>query len=138
MIAGCDGPIIQRGKLVTAKPGESEQLQQLMAKAARVACGEVMEPGGTLSVTRPSGARSLSLLVSPLRKSAKALGADHAVAAVFVSDPEIKVAMRENLLSELYGLTRSESRLAAKIVQATRSRRPLARSTCRSRRVGAT
>ena len=117
IIAARDGLAIQRGRLVAARQGESDRLQRLIVGAGWMACGQGDEPGGTLNVSRPSGSRSLPVLVSPLRKSAKALGECQAVAAVFVSDPEWRVETRESLLSELYGLTRSESRLAIKIVQ---------------------
>ncbi len=38
-------------------------------------------------------------------------------AAIFISDPELVILSNEERLLQLYGLTRAESRLAAKIAQ---------------------
>ena len=75
--------------------------------------GSGADPGGALSITRPSGAHPLSVMVVPLRTKGEAPGDRAPAAAVFVSDPEVPLDSNQQHLRELYALTVVEARLAA-------------------------
>ena len=116
ILAAGDALTLRRGKLSACRQLEAEALQNLIAGAARTALGEGMDPGGTLSVPRPSGL-PLSVLVSPLRAPPEVGGRARIAAAIFISDPDSMMDTNEERLMRLYGLTPAESRLAAKIAQ---------------------
>jgi DNA-binding CsgD family transcriptional regulator len=65
-----------------------------------------------MSLPRPSGRRSLAVLVCPLggATSGDALGRPEVV--VFVTDPERRPQLPADILAKLYGLTPAETRLA--------------------------
>ena len=115
IMASGDGLTCHRGRLFARNQRETDAIHRLIAHASQPVLGQ--EPGGTMTVSRPSGLSPLSVVISPLRITRDASDDKRVVAALFVSDPEQKVDAKEGLLSELYGLTRSESRLAGKIMQ---------------------
>lgn len=111
--AEADGLSVGCSGLGAANAGESNALRKLIGAAIACAAGAGLEPGGAISLSRPSGLRPLSALVAPLKadeKLAQAFGAPMAV--VFVSDPERKVESSAAVLQRLYGLTPAEARLA--------------------------
>ena len=69
-----------------------------------------------MTVSRPSGKRSLHLLVAPLRISNRFAPRGAAGAAIFISDPELQRPASDDLLRQFYGLTRAEARLALVLV----------------------
>ena len=88
------------------------------------ALGRCLEPGGpasgavTLSISRPSGARSLQLRVTPIAREPAELRFEQEVAAaVFVVDPERDLRVDEEDLQRLYGLTPAEAALAGLLVR---------------------
>ena len=117
ILAGGDGLVVRSGKLAASRQLESNTLETLILDAARAARGEGHSSGGTLSVSRASGSRPLSVLVSPMRAPSAVPGYRRIAAAVFISDPDSVILTNEERLLQLYGLTRAESRLAAKIAQ---------------------
>jgi DNA-binding CsgD family transcriptional regulator len=117
ILAASDGLVVRGGKLAASRQLQSAALENLIIGAARAARGEGESPGGTLSVSRASGSRPLSVLVSPMRAPSAVPGYRRIAAAVFISDPESVTLTNEERLLQLYGLTRAESRLAAKIAQ---------------------
>jgi DNA-binding CsgD family transcriptional regulator/PAS domain-containing protein len=117
LLASGDGLVVRGGKLAARRQPETSALEALIAGAASAARGEGDRPGGSLSVSRASGGRSLSVLVSPMRAPSAVPGHRRIAAAIFISDPEAVVLANEERLLQLYGLTRAESRLAAKIAE---------------------
>lgn len=111
-----DALTLRSGKVSACRQLDAETLHNLIAGAARTTHGEALDAGGTLSVSRPSGL-PLSVLVSPVRAPAEIVDHQRIAAAIFISDPESVVDTNEERLVRLYGLTKSESRLAAKIAQ---------------------
>jgi DNA-binding CsgD family transcriptional regulator/PAS domain-containing protein len=108
-----DGLSINRGHLVAKIARENAQLQRLVAQCAVTTIGKGLSPGGALTISRPSGKRSLHVLVTALRTSNLFAPRGPAAAAIFVSDPEQQVETDGELLRQFHGLTPAEARLAS-------------------------
>jgi DNA-binding CsgD family transcriptional regulator len=118
MLLAGDG-LVARGDTVRAAiAAESAELDRLLSGALNHAGGRTPSAGGPLSITRPSGAHPLSVLVVPLRTRPESLGVRRPAAAIFVGDPDIRLdSSNEQHLRELYALTPGEARLAARLAQ---------------------
>jgi DNA-binding CsgD family transcriptional regulator len=109
---------VRGGRLSANSQADTEQLQRLISAAASGTGDYASDSGGTLSVPRcRSGLRPISVVVLPVRVPPEIPRHSRIVAAVFISDPDSVVEGNEARLSHLYGLTRAESRLAAKLAQ---------------------
>ena len=117
ILASGDGLVVRGGKLAARRQLETNALESLIFAAASAARGEGDSSGGTLSVSRASGLRPLSMLVSPMRAPSTVPGHRRIAAVVFISDPDSVIFANEERLLQLYGLTRAESRLAARIAE---------------------
>jgi len=116
ILASKDGLVVRGGRLAARRRLETAALENLIVDAAS-AIGESGSSGGTMSVSRASGSRPLSVLVSPMRAPGAVPGFGQIAAALFISDPESVILTNEDRLLHLYGLTPAESRLAAKLAQ---------------------
>jgi DNA-binding CsgD family transcriptional regulator len=116
LVAG-DGLTIHGEALRAVQADESARLGRLLSHAVTRAADQAPTPGGALSITRPSGAHPLSVMVVPLRTKGEAPGDRAPAAAVFVSDPEVPLDSNQQHLRELYALTVVEARLAAWLAQ---------------------
>jgi FixJ family two-component response regulator len=89
-----------------------------LRKLLDLASGAAEQPrhGGAITLPRPSGRADLSLLVIPLATDRAQITKGPAT-AVFVSDPEQRVETPAALLCRLYGLTPTEARVAAILMQ---------------------
>jgi DNA-binding CsgD family transcriptional regulator len=111
LLAARDGLTEGRGTLGASKRSESSALRRLVADA-------VLGSGGGLAISRPSGARPLSLLVAPFRRrEADPFGVRRPVAVVFVSDPDTRIDAPADLLAALHGLSAAEARVAAEVLE---------------------
>lgn len=110
--------LAQRDGLSTNHRGQlaAGELRGVIARASRVG-GDGARVGGAATLRRPSGAAPLSLLVLPLADPARDVGEDQPAAALFVSDPDRRPGTAEELLCRLYGLTPTEARIAAILMQ---------------------
>lgn len=116
LVAG-DG-LTARGNTLRAQlADETARLDRLLSTALDRTNQRGSSAGGTLSITRPSGAHPLSVLVVPLHTKAEALSERGPIAAIFVTDPEIPLDSNEQHLRELYRLTAGEARLASCLLQ---------------------
>jgi DNA-binding CsgD family transcriptional regulator len=117
LMAG-DG-LTSRGNTVRAQlADESARLDRLLSTALDPTGRPGSSAGGTLSITRPSGAPPLSVVVVPLDIKTEALGERHPIAAIFVTDPDIPLdGSNQQYLRELYALTTGEARLASWLLQ---------------------
>jgi DNA-binding CsgD family transcriptional regulator len=117
LLAG-DGLMTRGNTLRAALAEESAQLDRLLSCALKPTGASAPSVGGPLSITRPSGAHPLSVLVVPLRTKAEPLGDRRPAAAIFVGDPDVRLdSSNEQHLRALYALTAGEARLAARLVQ---------------------
>jgi DNA-binding CsgD family transcriptional regulator len=85
---------------------------KLLQSALKDAIGECTGKGPiarALAVTRATGARSLGLIVQPLRSQDFAANPSGAAAAVFIRDPERCAEVETDFLCDLFGLTPVEA-----------------------------
>jgi DNA-binding CsgD family transcriptional regulator/PAS domain-containing protein len=114
LLRSADGILEDRdGSLRAARPDLTRRLRKLVSQAAGIAVGSAEALGGALTLARPSGLRSLQLLVAPLSgaEGRRWLRARASV-AVFVTDPERQLELPEPRVQRLLGLTRTEARVA--------------------------
>jgi DNA-binding CsgD family transcriptional regulator/PAS domain-containing protein len=111
LIALEDGLSLDRGGPSAEHAREHAALQILIADAMEADEARVFDARGFLSISRPSGKRPYSVMVTPLRTSAVGEPETQARVAVFVSDPEIDRIAGTKALAELYGLTQAEVEL---------------------------
>jgi DNA-binding CsgD family transcriptional regulator len=117
LLAG-DGLMTRGNSLRAALANENARLDRLLSNALGRSEGSAPTAGGPLPITRPSGAHPLSVMVVPLRSKVEALGERVPAAAIFVSDPDVRLeSSNEQYLRELYGLTAGEARLASWLSQ---------------------
>jgi DNA-binding CsgD family transcriptional regulator/PAS domain-containing protein len=121
LLAARDGLTEQRGTLAASKRSESSALRRLVADALDASAGTAgrrLGSGGALAISRPSGARPLSLLVAPFRRrEADPFGDRRPAAVVFVSDPDTRIDAPAALLASLHGLSAAEARVAAEVLE---------------------
>jgi DNA-binding CsgD family transcriptional regulator len=116
LIAG-DG-LTARGNILRADlADETARLERLLNSALSRTGKQRSGVGGTLSITRPSGAHPLSVAVVPLHIEMETLGERGRIAALFVTDPDIPFDSHEQHLRELYALTAGEARLTSSLLQ---------------------
>ena len=120
LLAAADGLTLGRNGLCAGSHSESESLRELVASAAAMAVGGVIEPDGVLTLSRPSGRRPFQVLVAFLPDTHGFLDDEAPVAVLLVSDPERRVDANEDRLCRLYRLTQAEARLAGLMAQGKR------------------
>src|SRR5207249_3571354 len=79
-----DGLSIDRGELWTAQANKTAVLRNLIHGAIRTSLGRDRDPGGALTLTRPTGKRPLQVLVTPACTNRSLFPEPGAAAAVFV------------------------------------------------------
>jgi DNA-binding CsgD family transcriptional regulator len=117
IVATGDGLWLGRNGLSAARSDENRSLQRLIAEAAATAVSDGVGAGGAISLSRPSGAQPLPVLVAPFSGKRLADGPCWPGAIVFIGDPEQEARSPAALLRRLYGLTRAEASLAAILLQ---------------------
>lgn len=110
LMRACPELAVVRGQLALHPPLLQNRLSALVDSALETARGQARQPGSTLLLPR-SGRMPLVLEVTPLRPAASAFGEGRPAALVFIRDPEAPLAVAP--LRELFGLTRTESAVAA-------------------------
>ena len=116
LIAG-DG-LTARGNVLRADlADETARLERLLNSALDRTGKQRSGAGGTLSITRPSGAHPLSVAVVPLHIDMETLGERGRIAAIFFTDPDFPFDSHEQHLRELYALTAGEARLTSWLLQ---------------------
>jgi DNA-binding CsgD family transcriptional regulator/PAS domain-containing protein len=70
--------------------------------------------GSTLQLGRASS-KPLRVLVAPLTQAGETFGVPHAIAGVFITDPDARLAVDEQRLREFFALTPAEAKLACAI-----------------------
>jgi DNA-binding CsgD family transcriptional regulator/PAS domain-containing protein len=151
LLARGDGLIVRDGILGASMSGDGAQLQAVCAAAAASPWGEP-RPGATLTVRRQASMWPLRLVVAPLVPDRPPAGDQGACTLVLVDEPDLGPRLSIELLRRLYGLTKTEAEIAARIghgesledIAAVRAcslqtvqwhnKRILAKVGCRSRR----
>ncbi len=109
-----DGLLLQGERVTAALQSDRIRLRAALAAAAE-GCLSAAE---VLTVTRTSGHRPLTLLVSPVAGHVGdgASTADRPVAAVYISDPERDCAGAVHVLRSLFALTSAEAEVVEMLV----------------------
>ena len=108
-----DGLHLEAGELHAASRSEDAILQKQISDAIRMGSGIGLAKGGVIPVSRPSGHRSLEVVVAPMgRDSSLRTVAPSGGALVFVLDPEVAMPDEHRVLRALYGFTPAEARFA--------------------------
>ena len=117
ILGRCDGLSLVQGILRASTSNATQQLRALIQDAVRAATAEcILGSGGVLRIPRPSLKRPFQVLVAPLLAPTSGPPRDAPAAVVFVKDPEAETTTDCKLLSDLFGLTGAESRLAAALM----------------------
>lgn len=103
------------GRPESPDPEVTAELRRLLGSATDRSQAEAKAASGHLMLPRFADRRPLSVLVSSI--PVRSPKASDAFAAVFLSDPEDRLAPRVELLQERCGLTPTEARVAALMVQ---------------------
>ncbi len=112
IVARRDGLRLRADRLEAMHNGNNAEFQALIAGTAARQDGADPVAGRAIALTKPSGHRSLSVLVTPVSTLGSAFGSERPAAIVFVGDPECAVEADTERLRRLFGLTRTEARLA--------------------------
>lgn len=108
-----DGLELRDERLHALEPLADSKLTDLIRQACTPQEAEDDPPGGGLLLERPSGKRPYSILVSPLDTDEQLVfGSGSPAVVVFVTDPERRERVPDDLLRGIYGLTPAEARLA--------------------------
>ena len=106
-----DGLVLNGAEIGTASGKETAELRNLIGRAGGGDGGA--DPGGSMTISRPSQKRPYSVLVMPVRVGdlgyAVEAEAARPVAAMFISDPERRIALDETDVANHYGLTLAEA-----------------------------
>ena len=115
--AAGDGIILSREGV--ALPGRSDdgKFQQLITEALAIAENIAVMSSGVMRAHRASGKRPFSVIVSPLSQSSTLMTAARPAVCVLIADPERQALLPENVLRNLFGLTRAEARLAMRLAR---------------------
>ncbi len=116
IVAQGDGLQIQHDVLRGVRPTDTAALHRLIGEAVQSGPGNDSAAGRGLRLERPSHRWPLTALVTPLRPQHSSSNG-HAVAAVFVSDPEHPPPIDGGMLRQWFGLTPAEARLAVVLAQ---------------------
>ncbi|PWR24478.1 helix-turn-helix transcriptional regulator [Zavarzinia aquatilis] len=114
-----DGLTMVNGSVRATSTHEDRALQALIRAALN---GEAAENGErmhaqALSITRPSGARDLGLVVNGIRLGNKISDRWRSGVTIFIRDPESAVRADPSILKQLFGFTQAESALATQLAK---------------------
>ena len=112
--ANGDGLLLSREGLSLANSADRRRLDRLIAAALAPSAAR---PGdGMMQAGRPSGKRPFSILVSPIQVAENMMADITPAICITVADPQAPTPISRTALRDLFGLTRSEAKLAAQLV----------------------
>jgi len=111
-----DGITIDReGRCVISLHQERAAFSHLLSQVSRRGLHDHIHPGGSLRLSRPSLKRPYCICISPMLQAD--IGSNgQAAAIVFISDPNKAHHLSSQVISQQFGLTPSEARLAIALV----------------------
>lgn len=119
ILASRDGLTASSRGLAAATVAETRALRALVRGATATSAGTRTDAaGGAMSISRPSLGRPLTVLVTPMRtQTLCGFAGDRGMAAVFVSDPERCTEADRDTLRRVWGLTRAEAEITARLAR---------------------
>lgn len=115
-----DGLWVGASGMLAVSAAERRRFDSLIRSAASVTAGNSGNPGGFLTISRPSGRYSYRCLVAPLGRDRVVLGPHEAAALLFITDPEDPVIVDPGAVASLLDLTPAEARVAASLAMGER------------------
>lgn len=112
-LAERDGVTRTGNTLTLAQRRDQQQLRELVASATAAQHSGAPTLVSAMPVERPSGRAPLGLIVRPLPASDTHSGGPSV--SIFISDPEQPTEVSTKILSQLFGLTSAEARLALRL-----------------------
>lgn len=112
-----DGIVVMNGSIRAVSTQEDKALQKLIKFALETEPGNGDKITQALSISRPSGARDLGIVVNPIRLSARVGDRWGHGAAIFIRDAEIGVKTDPAVLRQLFGFTQAEASLAMQLAK---------------------
>lgn len=114
VIEAGDGLHMIGGRLCARRPQETQEIRE---RIAQIAAGHGTA-ASAMTATRNSGLSPLLLVFAPVTRKAPKLAGCRSL--LFVVDPDRSVTLDAGLVQSLFGLTRTESRIAARLAQGMR------------------
>ncbi|MGZ8182683.1 MAG: helix-turn-helix transcriptional regulator [Methylobacter sp.] len=99
------------GLCLTANANETRALRRLIGNAAELGQGNAM------SLYRNNSNRPLSAIVVSLQNRPLLFSGSAPVVALFIGDPDMPLDLDDNLLTQCYGLSPAEAKLAAALLR---------------------
>lgn len=112
-LAARDGIQLQAGRLRAASAREDRDLQAAIRAALQQ--GDARPASRGLSLGRPSGGRSLGVIVQPVPAGGGSGLAASARVAVYIRDPEASAEVEGELVRQLFDLTPAEAAVARRL-----------------------
>ncbi|MGA2133377.1 MAG: helix-turn-helix transcriptional regulator [Bryobacteraceae bacterium] len=111
ILAEKDGMAMAGNRLALRRPQDATELRRLSLRACEPLVGPAIRTGGVMTITRPSGRRPYSVVVSPTEARVLGWNDGKPAAILFINDPDNQAMPNDALLARLYGLTPAESSL---------------------------
>jgi DNA-binding CsgD family transcriptional regulator len=108
------------GRLLSLLQHHPTSREQAVVERAPLSRMTAMDGSYTLSIPRAEELHPLSAVIIHLNIDGEEGGDDRLSHVVFISDPDHGVAINRERLQEIYGLTRTEARLAALLAEGKR------------------
>ena len=112
-----DGLRVHGQELHAHRPEDATRLRQLCRLAVGLDSPCTTGIGGAMHVPRRRSRQPLQVLAAPARTRTSSALAEQTAAVVFITDPEHKHETPLKLLSDLFGLSPAEARLAGELVK---------------------
>lgn len=115
-----DGLKLRLTGLQATAPQEQAQLRDLLHQAIEAAGRQSAPFAATMAITRSAPRQPLSISISPLPIGGVVFDCDRPAVVVVIGDSERVAEPDERTLAKLYGLTKTEARLACCLAQGRR------------------
>jgi DNA-binding CsgD family transcriptional regulator len=112
-----DGLTIRHRELRGYSWDSDKRLQILIHGAVATSRRSALHSGGAARIVRPSGRRPFRVLITPIHRAAFSPLVSESAAVVFIVDPDGQFDTPVQMLTELFGLSRAEARLAALLLK---------------------
>lgn len=112
-----DGIAVERSRLAIDDARIAREFNQALRSMCDVSTQEQRPTPTVLRIQRPSGKADLGLVMRPVKHDPYLPGAESAVAAVLMSDPDRAGLISEAALRDLFELTRMEALLARRLAE---------------------
>lgn len=104
------GLVLIHNRLHAAVPSVDHEFKQLLRCATQAMSGRTADAGGLIRLPRP-GAKPISLSIYPFLAPAPSNGHHIPSALIFIGDPDLIKPPRQDVLAQMYGLTKAEAKL---------------------------